>query len=309
MDKEVFLASSDSSLMSDVTGVLRAAIKLPSRNRKLTVLVTILLLFPFSILVTFHAVLAGPLLQKLEDFNDSPSTAQKDAWILVCLEFVFSVIFCVISLFGMAATINSSSATYQGNFIRFRELLLMIQATWKRLIITGLYFLLITIAYVFLCLMMLEAFILITSVGATVAWISIVGISATLLYLYPATVFMLGLVISILEDCYGMKALGKARELIKGRKVQGFVLMLFLELLSTPISFLLILLTVDDDDDLGAMTQIAFGSVFTFLFCIVRLFAFVVYTLFYYECKKGHEENVPIELWSTGYNVNPISFD
>ncbi|XP_043710241.1 uncharacterized protein LOC122659164 [Telopea speciosissima] len=251
MDKEVFLGASDSSLMSDVTGVLRAAIKLPLRNRKLTVSVTILLLIPFSILVMFHAVLAGPLLQKLEDFNKNHCTAQKDAWILVCLEFAFSLVFCVISLFGMTATICSSAVTYQGNIIRVKELLLMIQETWKRLIITGLYVLLITIAYVFLCLVMIEAFILITAIGAIGTWnISIVGCSASLVYLYPATVFMLGLVISILEDCYGMKAIGKARELIKGRKIQG-------------------------------------------------LFVFVVYTLFYYECKKGQEENVQIELWTT----------
>ncbi|KAJ4959142.1 hypothetical protein NE237_026253 [Protea cynaroides] len=297
MDKEVFLiASGDSSLISDVTGVLRAAIKLPSRNKKLTISVTILLLIPFSILVMFHAIFAGPLLQKLEDFNDNHSTAQKDAWILVCLEFAFSIVFSAIFLFGMAATISSSALTYEGNIIRIDELLLMIQATWKRLVVTGLYIFFITIAYVFLCLVMLGAFILVTSVGAIAAWISILGFSAALFYLYPATVFLLSLVISILENCYGMKALGKARELIKGRKIQGFVVLLLLELLSTPISFLLILITVDDDDDLGSMTQIAFGSVFTFLFCVVRLLTFVVFTLFYYECKKDHEENVQIEL-------------
>ncbi|KAJ4951215.1 hypothetical protein NE237_028047 [Protea cynaroides] len=137
--------------MLDITGVLRAAIELPSRNRKTMVSVTLLGLIPFSAPGMFHAFLVRPLLQELEDYNDTHST-EASSW-----------------------------------------------------------------------------------------------------------------------GCYGMKALGKSRELIGGRKIQGFVFMLFLELL------------IDDDEDLEAITQMAFGSVLTFLFFFVKAFCLRSVHIFYYK--------------------------
>ncbi|XXG58381.1 hypothetical protein AAC387_Pa04g0704 [Persea americana] len=48
---------------------------------------------------------------------------------------------------------------------------------------------------------------------------------------------MLGLVISVVEDnCNALMALGRAGELFKGRRLQGFALMLLFSLLAISIS-------------------------------------------------------------------------
>ncbi|KAJ4951334.1 hypothetical protein NE237_028166 [Protea cynaroides] len=302
MAKRVLPEGNDSFPVLDVTGVMREAIKLPSKNWKLMTSVTLLLLLPYSILALLHSVIAGPLIEVVEDSKDD-SRVQKDFRVLIGVEVSFFVIFCFISLFGISAAIGSSALTYLGKNVTLKELLLIIPVTWKRLMITALFVTLLTVAYVFLILLVIGAFALVTTTGASVALRAIVGFPATLFYLYMAAVFMLGLVISVVEeDCYGIKALGKARDLIRGSKIQGFCITLLLELLTGPISFLFILITFDDD--LEFMAQMAFVSVAAVVFCIARLFALVVYTVFYCGCKKSHGEEVHVELGS-GYRLVP----
>ncbi|XP_042509112.1 uncharacterized protein LOC122084735 [Macadamia integrifolia] len=288
MTKRFSPEGNDSSPQLDVIGVLREAIKLPSKNRKLMASATLLVLLPYFILALLHSIIAGPLIEVVEDSEDD-SRVQKEFKVLIGVELAFFVIFCVISLFGISVTICSSALTYLGKNVSLKELLLNIPVTWKRLLITALYVGLITVAYVLLVLLFIGAFALIFTTGIIVALSGLVGFPAALFYLYMAAVFMLGLVISVVEeDCYGIKALERAIDLIRGSKIQGFCITVLLELLTGPISFLFILIIFDDD--LEFMIQMAFVSVATVVFCISRLFALVVYTVFYYGCKKSHGE-------------------
>ncbi|XP_043695884.1 uncharacterized protein LOC122646401 [Telopea speciosissima] len=302
MAKRVLPESNDPSPDLDITGVLREAIKLPYKNRKLMASVTLLVLFPYFILALLHSIIAGPLIEVVEDSEDD-SRVQKDFKILIVVELAFFVIFCVVSLFGISVIICSSALTYLGKNVYLKELLRIIPVTWKRLLITALYVALFTVAYVFLILLFIGALGLITTTDAIIALCGLVGFPAALFYLYLAAVFMLGFVISVVEeDCYGIKALATARDLIRGSKIQGFGITVLLELLTGPISFLFILITFDDD--LEFMAQMAFVSVATVVFCIARLFALVVYTVFYYGCKKSHGQEVHVELGS-GYSLVP----
>ncbi|XP_057984696.1 uncharacterized protein LOC131169499 [Hevea brasiliensis] len=102
----------------------------------------------------------------------------------------------------------------------------------------------------------------------------------------------LALIVSVMdEDSCGVKAVGRARKLIAGREVQGWFLMLILVVISVPICVVFyVTLTHDDDDELGAFTQFAFGFFATVILCQAKFFTFVVFTVFCYECKQGHGE-------------------
>ena len=61
-----------------------------------------------------------------------------------------------------------------------------------------------------------------------------------LFLVHLSAVWMLGLVISVVEDnCNALMALGRAGELFKGRRLQGFTLMLLFSLLAISISLAL----------------------------------------------------------------------
>jgi len=69
--------------------------------------------------------------------------------------------------------------------------------------------------------------------------------------------------------------------------------------LSVPIYVLFYVTATDDDDDddeLGLFTQLAFGIFATVLFCRAKFFTFVVFTVFYCECKQSEGGRVDTEL-------------
>ncbi|XP_058113158.1 uncharacterized protein LOC131256125 [Magnolia sinica] len=315
MAKEEFSVAVDTSKMLDLIGILKESLKIPLKNLKLMVSVMLLLLIPFSLLALNHDLVAGPFLIEIEDqesdsgWNFSTSRVQKDIRILVGLESVYFIAFCVLIPFTMTATMYASATTYTGKHLSLMDVCLKIIEIWKRPMITWLYVLLITAVYAFIVVMVFVAFALITNGGTLIAMIGLVSLPAMIFFVYLAAVWMLGLVISVVEeDCYGMKAIKKAVYLIKGRKLQGFGLMMVLALLIAPISVLFSLNTIEDD--IEPVVRLAIGAIETVLASILKLFAFVVYTVFYYECKNSHGGKVEMEdeercgLVSTNLYVN-----
>ena len=106
------------------------------------------------------------------------------------------------------------------------------------------------------------------------------------------------------DECYGAKALEKAVKLSRGRKIQGFFLMLILELISIPIYILFYVASSSDDDEVGAVTVFGFGFIATILFCLVNMFSYVVFSVFYSECKKNSGEGIEMGI-GHGYSLAP----
>lgn len=275
-----------------MAGILRESLQLPTRNLKLMISNTLLMLILFLALATSHNLIAGPFLMEIEDLEPGNSLApkfQKHIRILFVLESVFLLIFFIHSLFAMSMTIHASAATYTGEYLHLKDVFSRTVATWKRPTITCFYVVLLITFTALLAALLFSAFVLIFNGAALIAFISLMGILAMLFYLYLAVVWILGLVISIVEeDCYGITALIKAGVLIKGRKLQGCALMLFLVLLTAPLSALFSLNIVEDE--IRPVSRVAIGIMDAVLVCLVKLFGFVVYTVFYYQCRSNGEK-------------------
>ncbi|KAK1275176.1 hypothetical protein QJS04_geneDACA003940 [Acorus gramineus] len=103
-----------------------------------------------------------------------------------------------------------------------------IKWVWKRPIITMIYIGLFTFAYVFTVAFFMIVSMVIIKGATEVALIVVMALLATFYYLHLLAVWTIGLVVSVIEaDCYGMDAIKKARELIKGRRLRGFALISF----------------------------------------------------------------------------------
>ncbi|XP_057503973.1 uncharacterized protein LOC130787603 [Actinidia eriantha] len=289
----------------NTAGILREAMKLPAKNDKLSLQVFLLILSPFSLLVLLHYFLVSPLMHKVEDTYETSSLDPKHLTALIAIEIPFFLTFCVISMFGMSIIVQSSALTYTGKSTNLKELVLRIVSNWKKPGITSIYILFLTIAYILLSLVSLRLASLIGNGVASNVCNWVIGVLASSSYLYLDCVWILGFVISILEDdCYGEKAIGKARRLIRGRGLQGFSLMLILALLSVPIYVLFYVTTMDDDDELGPVARFAFTFIATVLFSLTNFFTFMVLTVFHLECKQSHGENLETE-FGPGYLLVP----
>ncbi|KAK9130234.1 hypothetical protein Sjap_010721 [Stephania japonica] len=293
MQAKQAMSTSASSLSEvlDVFGIFGEALSLPFRNGRRVIFSTISIVIPpIYFLSIMHDFAAAPLIEGLEELNtdDDYARIRKDVAAIIGLELAFFAAFSIIFLFEISVMVHHAIETYMKRPTSFKELLLRTKTTWRRLAITWSSIVPITIIYIMLLQALILPLLLVSTFDAMVKWISLLGLFAIIFYLYFAVIWTLSIVVSIAEDCRGLKALERARHLISGRKFYVFVLMFFLLLVSVPVS-LLVLLHLSEDDQ-PAIFRYAVGTLVVAVFCIAQLFVFVVFTVFYYECRKFHGE-------------------
>lgn len=268
--------------------ILREAVKLPARNEKLMLQLMILLLTPLYLLVLIHNLLAGPLLHKVEDDYEQSSVDQNDVRSLLGIELLLAGVFSILSLCGITLTIYASSTIYTGKHVEFSDLFSWIRVSWKNPLITWLYISFLTAIYIVLIIIIVK---LLSVIISSSIWGWVVGILAVVLYHYLSAQWALALVVSVVEeDCGGRKAVIRARKQIAGREIQGWFLMGILAVISIPICVVFYVVITDDDDELGPLTQFGFGFFATVILCLDMFFTFVVFSVFWYECKQRYGE-------------------
>ncbi|GFS36082.1 hypothetical protein Acr_00g0043870 [Actinidia rufa] len=195
---------------------------------------------------------------------------------------------CVIWVMFLVPTIFLSSDAYTGKKVSTKGLLPRIGARWKRPVITSFYMDLISISIPFLFLISIGIFSVVAKGFLLVALIVATLILGVFCYLYVDAVWMLSLVVSVLEDgSCGLKAIDRAGELMRGKRLQGCAI----KLLSVVTRGTIYMLAFAMNKKIEGATQMPMLMVTpqTFLICAFKFFVFVMFTVFYHECKKRNE--------------------
>lgn len=294
-----------------VFGILREALKIPQRNGKLLFYIALLFIVSSSLMFlgnhfTINPVLADVLVKSSllrdQDHRNSmymklKSSIKNDIVLLLGEGSIYIAASCVLSVFTTAAITYASAASYTGKNLNLSELLSKIGSTWKRVVITWLFIILFSIGFVALALTFAGVTTVLAGVSVASATIgALVGVLLLLLLvLYLGLISKMGLAASILEEgIYGMGAIGKAEELIKGRKKDG----IFLSFVLTLISMVIVIFGSRSGD----ANHIGIGLVLIGISSLYDLFVSVAYTIFYFECKKELGEKIEIEV-GNGYNL------
>lgn len=121
-----------------------------------------------------------------------------------------------------------------------------------------------------------------------------VGIISFLFFLYLSIVWILALVISVIEeDCYGIKAIAKGGRLIKGNRLNGFMLNISFSIISS--SLFLCFMKINKPNK-GVINQIIMSIFLVIISSLFNLLLVVAYTVLYSHCKKNHgEEEVELD--------------
>ena len=144
-------------------------------------------------------------------------------------------------------------------------------------LITNLYVKLLGLGYLFLFVALASVFFLIARPGSTtlIALGVVVVLLGLLLHLYLVLVWSVSVVVSVAEDgCYGLDAISKAVEVIRGRRRQGVVLVV-IEFLVIGVVYGIHKLAKAHVFHCTA-TQIAVGPVYVAGCVLVSLFEFAV---------------------------------
>uniref|UniRef100_A0A0D3BY58 Transmembrane protein n=1 Tax=Brassica oleracea var. oleracea TaxID=109376 RepID=A0A0D3BY58_BRAOL len=226
------------NLLKEVVGMLNESRKLFLKNKKLmfSVLVFSLLLnglvYLFNILtITLEITNLTQHLKLLPTMD--PSSAEYIALLMeVFADFglfgvssdIFGVVYFIINLLSVLVIVHASALTYNDENVNCKDFVVLSLKSWKGPLFLGYWLFFVTILFPLLLL-------------STASLISFAVVTCVLLVLfalfasYLAIVWYLSLVVSVLEETYGIQALGEAVKIAKGMKPKLFLLNLFFGLL------------------------------------------------------------------------------
>ncbi|CAG7897554.1 unnamed protein product, partial [Brassica rapa] len=170
-----------------------------------------------------------------------------------------------------------------------------IPKVFKRLMITFLWVALLMFAYnsvflVFLAILILALYL--NSVGLAI----IAGVIVSVLYfgvhVYFTALWHLGSVVSVLEPVYGLAAMRKAYELLKGKTRMAMVLVFVYLLLCAVIGGAFGGIVVHGGGKFGTLTRTLVGGLLVGLLVMVNLVGLLVQSVFYYVCKSYHHQTI-----------------
>ncbi|XP_073106993.1 uncharacterized protein [Elaeis guineensis] len=283
----------NSSKQSGVMGMLREAMYIPSRNKKLMLPVMLVAFLPSSLLsignyISIYPLLLNFIINLYLLSSKEPSTPQ---------------------FYNLLLQIKEDAEVFVHVDIIFGAASYMIKGTWKRPFVTRIYFTLLFVGYTVTSVCLI-AILMLNAHGSMVLIVlgALLALLARLLYVYLGMVWMMGLVISVLEDdCYGMEALEKAGHLVKGRRAQGFLI---------AVVFLMIDGVLTGGYGFGItrfqsdlVTHQATGLVVLNILLLLKMFSQMVYTVFYYECNKSHGREIQVSGDFTYTRVSVTSSD
>lgn len=231
-----------------------------------------------------HTQLGSQKYSKISDIISSEWTA---FWLFKIAYFIF---FLILSLLSTSAVVYTIACIYTGKEITFKKVMSVVPKVWKRLMVTFIWNFIIVFAcnLVALLVLILWAVLLGPSVIGLLIF-TILFIIYLIGFVYISVIWHLASVISVLEDVYGIQAMFKSKDLIKGNIGVCIAIFLLLNLCFIGIQLGFEWLVVDGES-LGK--QIWFAYLWFMLLSMLILFGLVIQTVIYFICKSYHHENI-----------------
>ncbi|KAL7224583.1 hypothetical protein ACSBR1_025952 [Camellia fascicularis] len=286
----------------DILSILSEALKIIIGNGTVIVSIFLPVFISYSMLPYGVNLASLPLMKdliwRLSFFNDYheenefdqfwQSGITKDIKRLLVLQSVKWFVSCVIMLFILVTTISLASEAYTGKKLSMKDAFPMIKGRWRRPVITSIYIALISLSLIIVFSTITMLIPLMVDGFLCFGLLAVVAILGAFGYIYVDAVWMLSLVVSVLEDdSCGLKAIVRAGELMKGKRVKGCVINLLLVTTSVIVGITFIKMTnsnLTDQEVLIVLIPHAFAN------CLLKFLMFVMFTVFYHECKLSHEE-------------------
>ncbi|CAI9098673.1 OLC1v1035358C1 [Oldenlandia corymbosa var. corymbosa] len=296
-------------------GILKEAYKTSFRNGRLLLFITFIMFSCYSILDLGSWFIILPIVEDLEahvkllpkngSFGDADSVAYNklilnDVRHFLTYSLVALFFWVLITVLAVTSTVYSTFEAYTAKGLSLKDMLLgSVSGKYKRAFKTSVWIVLISLASAAL-LYLVFGVILIMAQGPVLSGLNLNWVFFILggcYAVYLCSLSMFSLVVSVLEEeKSGLKAIIEGNELMKGTKLQEFVLMVVVILAAIANSKgfgYLETVTGTENATLAMVIGVAISFPGTLVFCLLKVFVFVVFTLFYHECKmnKIAEEN------------------
>ncbi|CAN8303804.1 unnamed protein product [Cochlearia groenlandica] len=273
--------------------IIQESISIKKRSPRTFYFITLSLIFPLSFAILSHSLFTSPLLSKLSSSSESNG---HDWTVLLIFQFSYLIFLFAFSLLSTAAVVFTVASLYTGKPVSFSSTISAIPKVLKRLLVTFLWVALLMFAYnavFFVFVLILLVALDLNSFG--LAFIS--GLVITVLYfgvhVYFTATWHLGSVVSVLEPVYGLAAMRKGYELLKGKVKMAMVLVCVYLFVCGVISVVFGSVVVHGGGGkFGTLTRTLVGGLLVGLLVIVNLVGLLIQSVFYYVCKSYHHQMI-----------------
>lgn len=186
------------------------------------------------------------------------------------------------------------ASIYTGKGLSYLKVISVVPKVWKRLFFTFLWaHVLIFLYYVafFTVLFLLLALEHATGMNVLFLGIPVLIVFYTFLF-YFNVVWHLASVVSVLEGSYGIDALKKSSELVKGKRWIGCCVFLIYTVCTFLVLFMYNLMVRTHHHVQSLVGRVFFGLMLLLLWTAVTLIGILVQTVVYFVCKSYHNESI-----------------
>lgn len=294
-------------------GILKESLKLIFSHKKLFAQISLALLIPISIILEVKILTAILFSFNMFKNRDEPedftvfiipqystlniSYMASFKWVAFWLlsEITYLILLLVLSILSTVTIAYTTASIYKSKDTTFKKAAAAVPKLWKPVLITFLLVFAVTFAYDYILGPVLGLILRLLFFKKFAVLKIVIGVILTVLYIvvfvYITLIWHVGTVVSALEnDIYGLKAIIKGRNLLKGKMKASVAVFVVLLALSAGIDTAFVLVVVYETIRIWAV-RIGVGILLVLLKLLMVLLGLVAQTVIYFVCKSYHDEN------------------
>lgn len=290
-------------------GILKETFKLIFSHKKLYTQITLAFIIPLSLIFQANIITSHLLISKIFEEKDSLEPTDFNIykysnlkfsnlksfkwaayWVLSQIAYYIPIL--ILSLLCTSTVVYSVFCNYTAKDVTFKKTIAIVPKIWKQVLCTFL----VSFGIVFLYEYVLGAILAFILGFLFKGFTTIIAVVILILYLagsiYITVIWHLGIVVSVLEqNVYGIKAIKKSKNLVKGKYGVAVGMLLVFSVCSVAIDAVFQNFVVRDDLSLDWGIRIGIGIFCFILLLLLILFGLVVQTVIYFVCKSYLNED------------------
>ncbi|XP_078433854.1 uncharacterized protein LOC144705176 [Wolffia australiana] len=289
-----------------IGGIFVEAQKMILAWRRIFAKIAVSLIVPLSVIFLLHVEISDRMFAKIDRneqaLEEAPEGSLREERLIdrlasewasyAAFKAVYLVVVLVLSLLSTSAVVYTVACVYTAKEMTFRKVLTVVPKVWRRLVVTFLWSFAVLFAYNAVALLVLVPTLLLVGTGAGGVAFLLVFVPAYLAGLvYVSVIWHLASVISVLEERYGLAAMEKSKELVKGKAIVACAIFLVFHVGFVGIEVLFRKMVARGRGH-GDAARAGFGLVLLLLMSLLVLEALVVQTVVYFVCKSFHHESI-----------------
>ncbi|KAM0044445.1 hypothetical protein Hdeb2414_s0010g00353351 [Helianthus debilis subsp. tardiflorus] len=275
-------------------GLYKESIKTIFSWKKIFAQITLTFILPLSFIFLAHIVIADILDwhfmgYRSNEYGHYHYRRETSLWIRYwILKFVYLTFLFLFSLLSTAAVVYTIATVYTGSDVAFKKVLKIVPRVWKRLALTFLWTYLGFFVYNVVAGVAAGIYattISDTTFGYVMFWV--LFILYCIGFIYITVIWQLASVVTVLESSYGLKAMMKGNQLIKGKKLLSWFVFFVLYCVFAGILILFYIFMWN-----FTFFSLIIGLLCLFLLMNLFLIGYVAQTMLYLVCKSHHREPI-----------------